>query len=505
LETQKTNLHIIEQADSEFNSQKSIRAVPVLDANAVSVGQTGIISEPSADNNGSVVFMTGNTWAARSTDGGTNFSFVDPFSDFTLLCCDQDVIYNEKHDVWVWYRQGFGDPSLGGSGFKNNVKINVSTDDALTWCTYTLTASDIDAGLTDHFVDYPHLQATDDKLYVSTNIFDNVESDVFTAKLRFDLADLSTCDPVTFQIFLSSTEFNFTPVNGASDTMYFATQLSETQTKIYSWPDASLDLDSSTVNYTAYPFLGYSCIITSTGTNPCGRSDTRVMGGYLSNGVLGFVWDAAQGGNFTFPYVNFITVDESLGTLLSNNPFFSPSVATNFASFGVTDAGDVGIGLFQMGGATNPTYLVGIDDSQTGINEFDFATVKTSSHGPGTTNQWGDYIRIKPFQPDNGQWIGTGFTMQGGTTNSDVENLFVTFGRIPFCSPPISGDWIITASCIISSSPSNPTINNGDLVVQNNSVLTIASGVSLDIDFTLHNLTVASGSGILIKSGGAIT
>jgi len=47
--------------------------------------------------------------------------------------------------------------------------------------------------------------------------------------------------------------------------------------------------------------------------------------------------------------------------------------------------------------------------------------------------------------------------------------------------------------------------SNGDLIVQDNSVLTIPAGVSLDIDFTNHNLTVKSGSGILIKAGGKIT
>ncbi len=445
--------------------------------------------------------MTGNTWAARSTDGGENFSFVNPFSDFALLCCDQDVVYNEKNDVWVWYRQGFGDPALGGSGDINEVKLSVSTDDALTWCTYTFTGTDINVGLTDHFVDYPHLQATDDKLYVSTNIFDNLGPDVFTAMLRFDFANLAPC-PVTadYQVFLSSTEFNFTPVNGATDTMYFATQLSQTQTKIYSWPDSSLILGDSTVTYPAYSFLGYNCTLTSTGTNPCGRSDTRVMGGYLSNGVLGFVWDAAQGGAFTFPYVNFITVDETLGTLIANSPIFSATVATNFANFGVNDAGDIGIGLFQMGGTANPSFLVGINDSQTGTNEFDFATVKTSSHGTGTTNSWGDYVRIKPLNPDNGQWMGTGFTMQGGTSNSDVENLFVTFGReSSTCSPPGAGDWNVAESCTMTESASAA----GNVSIPNGVVLTIPNGVTLTVP-SGFNVTITSGGGLLIQIGGSL-
>jgi len=178
--------------------------------------------------------MTGNWWAARSTDGGNSFSFVDPTSDFLLFCCDQDVVYNDKHDVWIWYRQGVGDASLGGSGIKNHIKIGVSTDDAASWCNYDFIATELNSGLTDHFIDYPHLQTTDDKLYIATNIFSNLNSDVFTAMLRFDLAELSACSTINGQIFLSSTEFNFTPVNGATDTMYFGTQISSSQTKIRS-------------------------------------------------------------------------------------------------------------------------------------------------------------------------------------------------------------------------------------------------------------------------------
>lgn len=475
----------------------------------ISLGDTNIISEPSADNNGNIVFMTGNTWAARSTDTGESFSFVDPSADFPKVCCDQDVIFSEEHGVWIWYRQGDPDPDLLGGFGRNQVKISASTD-ALTWCTITFTATDIDVGMTDHLIDYPQLQITENKLYISTNFFDFDSSDGFTnftGMLRFNLSDMASCGPsFPFQTILVSDNFNFTMVNGAIDTMYFGTQQDDgASTKIFSWEDTSPSTDLFIVTYPAYAaFTDEICIVNSTNSNPCDRSDPRITGGYIKNDVLGFVWDAAQGGAFVWPYVNYITVNATSESLISNTPFFSPTNATNFSNMGITKAGDIGIGLFQMGGETNPTFLVGINDSLTGPNEFDFSIVKTSSHGPGS-DVWGDYIRIKPSKPDNGQFIGTGFTMQGGTTNSDVENLFVTFGRNPSCLPPGSGDWVISSSCYMPYTPSNPSVNNGDLIVQNNSVLIIPSGVSLNIDFNLQSIIVESGSGILIKSGAVIT
>ena len=92
---------------------------------------------------------------------------------------------------------------------------------------------------------------------------------------------------------------------------------------------------------------------------------------------------------------------------------------------------------------------------------------------------------------------GTKMFVLDGIGN-DVNEYNIT--SIATCSPPPSGDWIVVTSCTMTS---GATINNGDLIVQNNSVLTVP--FTLDIDFSLHNITVESGSGVLIKLGGRIT
>ena len=69
------------------------------------------------------------------------------------------------------------------------------------------------------------------------------------------------------------------------------------------------------------------------------------------------------------------------------------------------------------------------------------------------------------------------------------------------CTPPTSGDWTVGESCTINS---NTTIQ-GNVLVRDGSVVSIPSGVTLDIDFVSFSLTVQSGSGVLIKSGGTIT
>ncbi len=69
------------------------------------------------------------------------------------------------------------------------------------------------------------------------------------------------------------------------------------------------------------------------------------------------------------------------------------------------------------------------------------------------------------------------------------------------CAPPDSGDWIITDSCTVNT---NATATR-NVIVQNDSILSIPSGITLNIDFAAFNLTVQSGSGVLIKSGGTVT
>ena len=88
-----------------------------------------------------------------------------------------------------------------------------------------------------------------------------------------------------------------------------------------------------------------------------------------------------------------------------------------------------------------------------------------------------------------------------GNSAIQVIRTVVVIPSTTSCTPPTSGDWIVTSSCTINS---NTTIQ-GDVIVQNGSLLNIPSGVTLDIDFTSFNLTVQSGSGVLIKSGGTVT
>ena len=68
----------------------------------------------------------------------------------------------------------------------------------------------------------------------------------------------------------------------------------------------------------------------------------------------------------------------------------------------------------------------------------------------------------------------------------------------PSCTPPASGDWIVTADCTLRQNSTAPA----NVIVQPNVALTIASGISLDINFSSHHLRVKNGAKVVIKTGG---
>jgi len=99
-------INLDDHLDAPLSKQSSIKSSPPTpriinsDTDIVSIGvSTGIVNEPTVSQNGDLVFLTWNWGTARSINGGTSFTFTDPFSDF-FMCCDQDSIYSPAHDIF---------------------------------------------------------------------------------------------------------------------------------------------------------------------------------------------------------------------------------------------------------------------------------------------------------------------------------------------------------------------------------------------------------------------
>jgi hypothetical protein len=112
-----------------------------------------------------------------------------------------------------------------------------------------------------------------------------------------------------------------------------------------------------------------------------------------------------------------------------------------------------------------------------------------------------DIVTINGGIPVNGieSIDDSGLVGNASPTNYAGQTATPPFGN-PTCSPPSLGDWVVSNTCTLGASASSPE----SVFIQNNSVLTIPSGVSLDVDLESHNVTIESGSGLLIQDDGKI-
>ncbi len=130
-----------------------------------------------------------------------------------------------------------------------------------------------------------------------------------------------------------------------------------------------------------------------------------------------------------------------------------------------------------------------------GFSSIQFGCDETLYYGGGSFA--GDFGTIN---------IDTGVFTQINSLTSDgsLGGLAFQLGCAPPpppCSPPVSGDWTVSATCTMTGDATA----NGNVIVPNGVVLTIPNDVTLDINFATKNLTVQAGGGVLIQAGGKIT
>lgn len=420
-----TNISLIKPAASK----DTFRVFVNNKVTSLPIGYSGEINEPSLGNKDDVVFYTGNWYAARSADAGLTWEYVDTYEDMIDFCCDQDVIYDSNHGIFLWYRQALSD--VNG---ENYFRLGVSTD-ALTWWFYNLAPTDFNGSWDEIWFDYPHIAVGDNYFYVGTNVFDVNDNFERTVMIRLSLEDLAAAQPVSFYYYTSTTLGTFTPVQGATDTMYFASHLSNTYMKVFKWPEASASVSAFSIKIPAWK-SGFPDCPDPQGINWCARSDDRLTGGWIDNedGIIGFIWNVAQGYGFDWPYVNAatFTITGTSPKYLGRPYVWSDDFAWIYGHVSPNARGHVGIVAAFGGGAFYPSVAVGVDDDLTVGSDpwqLEVALIGTASATAIDANDnayWGDYLRVRPYNDNENIWIASGYTKQDGV---GVESNYLIFGR----------------------------------------------------------------------------
>lgn len=386
--------------------------------------QTGTVCEPSLASSGKRILVSGNWFSSRSVNAGSSWSFIDPYTELPTagagVCCDQIVHYSKSRRLWIWLLQ------FRKSASGNIVRVAVSSSGAAgSWSWWDTAPSDIDAGWTKQWFDYPDLVETDDQLLISFNLYGvNTDSWERAVVLRFALDDLKDRGTLTRQAWSTNEAGSLRFARGPGNSAIFAAHNnSQAGLRIYQWLDLSNEVTQKTVSVTDWSDGPY--ISDGPGGAPwLNRLDDRITGGWRARGILGFAWSAAADSNHPNPFIRVARVNENNWSLIDEPDLWSASVAWAYPAMSPNRRGDVGVTAFCGGSNSHPTHAVGWLDEKAG--SWRMKTGAVSTHGP-RDGVWGDYLDIQPDPSTTTYWMASGFVLNGGSARTNIEPRVVRF------------------------------------------------------------------------------
>lgn len=399
-------------------------------------GYRSEVHEPAVAASGDRVFYTANWYAAASSNGGTNFNFVNPSSGpFSAptgesFCCDQTMAHDPGTNTIFWLQQ------YGPSSFSNPAtdtgtqRINVDQNADGTWdCSYDINTVLVGFN-TNTWFDYPDLVVSENYLYHSSNAFTFNFGWVGGYAGRYPLAELAACTtPLSIDAFRSNNgSFRFS--RGAGTTMYFASHFSNSAMRIWSWSDGASAPTASLKTIAPWSDGNHACAGPD-GREWCGRHDARIQGGFIVGDTVGFMWTPSQGGGFAFPYVRISTFDAGNGLdQVDDIDLWSPDHAFMYPAVAVNADGQLGGTIMWGGGGTDhascSAWVVDEPDT-TGFVPFEHTLSIAGNYGVyNGDGRSGDYTLSNVYYPDDTQFIGACFaypTLGYGTST------YIRFGR----------------------------------------------------------------------------
>ena len=401
---------------------------------AATAGQTSSVGEPSLACNGSEVFVTGNWYATKTTDDGSSWSYVSPY---TLLppaaggfCCDQTVMFNPARNLLVWLLQ------YSRQDATNVLRIAVKDggtlgDDAWHW--WDLAPAAVNPAWSSEWFDYNHAALSENFLYVATNVF-NGNAWTRSVVFRLPLNVMQERGQLSYEYFESTTNFSLRCTQGARDTMYFVSHVDTRTVRLFSWPEASASVTQADVNVAPWQ-AGRYVATGPDGTNWLARCDPRITAAWVARGVIGFMWSAnRKPPQRPMPYVRVVRLAEATRAIIDQPDLWNDKYAYAYPDTCPSGDGVVGVTVFRGGGSRHPGHLVGFWDDATGA--WVLKGTRDSTHGP-SDDKWGDYLSCRPNAPDGSSWIAAGYTLQGGSTQTSIEPRVVRFGIGNGGPPPV--------------------------------------------------------------------
>jgi hypothetical protein len=393
--------------------------------------QTG--AEVSVASAGNTVFYTGNWFAAFSSDGGTHWNYVNPWTTLPNadggFCCDQEVIYSPTYNRFFWILEYLGPDVFNGTGDQREGRLRIAVaspqqivnSNAQSWTYYDL-PSDL-FGQQGQYFDFSHPALGTRDFYLSWLVWGTNNGNIVA---RLPLSEMAAGQTVHGWYLFSKGDWYRPVTQNASGKALFARQKSLSELEVFSW-----DQDSTTIYFKGVPISTIATedfsSMTPAGNNwlsrfPPGWGTTAAA---RSGNEAWFAWSAARGvkrGDGTVdnkwpnPHIEGAVIDVDSLNLKRQFYIWNPDyafrwpaltssrgeVAMSFAWGGKTTGANAGVGMIS-----NRVYLIanGLGSGPGTAGGVDYAQVRpdvTATRGP-----------LFPFRPRGpAKFIAANFVQQ---------------------------------------------------------------------------------------------
>ena len=392
-------------------------------------GEVSIRCEPSVAVRGDEVLVTGNWFAAFSTDATSSiskFKAVDPSRLFPApasklkFCCDQLALYDPKTDAMFWLLQY----EYNAEG--NLLRLAVAKKDDIKnqkWRYYDLSPKGVGQYKNETF-DFSACALGTKFLYVTTNSFSTLGKEPFmrSVAMRIPLDKLAAYEGFDLEYFDTkdlddAKASGLCPVQGATNTMYVGAEVDTQTLRIYTWSEATGTVASNDVIVRTWdsrqPFEAPS----PQGGDWLGRADDRITAGWLSGDTIGFAWTASRDVNFRFPHVRVAVLNKDTKELVEEPHIYSRDFAYAYPAAAPNSIGEVAITVNFGGDSVNPSCAIGVLRKQGNAkNRWILATSAAGKAFP-PDKKWGDYLTLRLDGKNPRNWVTASFVRENnGTT-----------------------------------------------------------------------------------------
>lgn len=379
-----------------------------------------------------------------------------------------------------------------------------------------------DSSYTGKCPDQPKIGVSNDKFVVSVNDFQETCPNAVTSLgAEFHVFDKTTLISGTKSVQIlpvQTSDFGIMPVQSQSSTspLYMASDggVSTNQIRLYTLtgqvPNVVINGGTPTVLTVRTINLAPSAPQPIT-TTLLATGDTRILDASWYRGKL---WFSANDGctpnsdSIKRSCVRLIQINTNTTTVTQDFDINATGTYYYYPALRFDGFGGMGT-IFGISNSTvYPSLIVTAQATPDPTNSYkQLSYLKIGSqyeeNPQGLTGvaRYGDYFGAA-LDPSDKSRIWTGGEYNKLPPGHPFPTWSTFIGSFNFdCMPPNTGDWTISASCMLAGNATAPA----NVIVQNNALLTIPSKQNLNIDFTHNHLLVNYGSGVLIQPSGKIS